>query len=335
MFLRSNGFSKFSKVETVMKRILAWSFLLTISISLAGPKVLAQTPEEPTVPTDSVVTGVHWPANDAVSHCGACHTSDTFADETAGSWLTTYGDFRWDVGVGGLPVGRYVFANLDDAILRRHLQLGKQKAIVVVSSGESDEANLDTGDVILKISGAPVEDVVQFKAVIDETDKRVVRLSAIREGKPIEVELEKSEVQGKKKTYQIGVRVEEPSDALRSQLRLFANEGIIVTEVVEDSPAQQAEIEKHDILLKAADERLTSLADLRSIVQKAEQTPVKLLVLRGGKELDIDVTPTVEKDTDQSAYCPRLAPFVDAMTNVHDGDFSGVYLGLPWKESKD
>lgn len=95
-------------------------------------------------------------------------------------------------------------------------------------------------------------------------------------------------------SFMIGVNCEPVSEALRAQLQLDDKSGLIVVNVVDDSPAGKAGIQKHDILMNANDRELATNDDLVEAVQTAgqEDSNVSLILVRGGKEQDIDVTPT-------------------------------------------
>ena len=53
--------------------------------------------------------------------------------------------------------------------------------------------------------------------------------------------------------YRIGVTLSEADDTLRSHLKLAASEGLVVTEVVNDSPAAKMGVKLHDVLTEVQD----------------------------------------------------------------------------------
>ena len=81
-------------------------------------------------------------------------------------------------------------------------------------------------------------------------------------------------------------------EALRTQLGLTDGQGLVVDDVMEKSPAEKAGLKKFDVLLAAGDKSLKSLEDLVTAVQNAKETPIALLVLRGGNKETNTVTPT-------------------------------------------
>jgi hypothetical protein len=93
-------------------------------------------------------------------------------------------------------------------------------------------------------------------------------------------------------TYWIGLRgrgVDDP--VLRTHLQLAEGTGIVVEDVVADSPAAKAGLQKHDIILRANDDMVDSMETLQTHVQAAKDKAIELEVIRLGKETTVKVTP--------------------------------------------
>jgi membrane-associated protease RseP (regulator of RpoE activity) len=92
-------------------------------------------------------------------------------------------------------------------------------------------------------------------------------------------------------TEWLGLALEPLSDVLADQLGLKT--GMVVDFLAADGPAQKAGLRKNDILLEANGTPIKALSDLLQVVAvaAAEKKPVGLAVLRGGKPLEITVTP--------------------------------------------
>jgi hypothetical protein len=90
--------------------------------------------------------------------------------------------------------------------------------------------------------------------------------------------------------YWIGVQTIPIDDALKSQLKL--EDRLIVRSVMPNSPAATGGIQQHDILLKIGDRDVRNLDDLLKAVSGQKEKAVKAVVLRGGKELTLDIQPT-------------------------------------------
>ncbi len=109
-------------------------------------------------------------------------------------------------------------------------------------------------------------------------------------------------------TFMIGVHCEPVSEALSAQLELDADTGLVVLNVSDDSPAQAAGIQKHDILMFADDRQLSRQVDLVEAVQMAgkEKGKISLTVIRAGKEIGIDVSPVERPESAQIGGMPGI-----------------------------
>jgi hypothetical protein len=93
----------------------------------------------------------------------------------------------------------------------------------------------------------------------------------------------------------IGLGCSPATDPLRAQLGL-KDEGVVVYDIVDGSPAQTAGFQKHDVLLKASvhggpDIDLKNAEDLVVAVKAANLKPFQVFLMRSGKPLTLDVTP--------------------------------------------
>jgi len=104
---------------------------------------------------------------------------------------------------------------------------------------------------------------------------------------------------------------------LRAQLDLPEQQGLIVVNVVPDSPAAKAGLKQYDILLRANDRDLHKMPELIDLVQTKD--PIKLDVLRKNKHEAITLTPEER---------PANAPVAQAEPGNGAG-FGGGQMPLP------
>lgn len=88
----------------------------------------------------------------------------------------------------------------------------------------------------------------------------------------------------------IGVHCDLADDVLRSHLKL-GDAGLIVLEVIDDSPAQEAGLQKSDILVQADGSELTQVEQLVDAVRESEGEALELVVVRSGDRLEVTATP--------------------------------------------
>ncbi len=71
------------------------------------------------------------------------------------------------------------------------------------------------------------------------------------------------DVQEQTKAYWIGVACESLSPAMRAQLGLAEEQGVLVQDVVAESPAAQAGLRRYDVILAVAEEPIGAPEALR------------------------------------------------------------------------
>jgi serine protease Do len=92
-------------------------------------------------------------------------------------------------------------------------------------------------------------------------------------------------------THSIGVTVVPADSTLRAQLGLPSEQGLVVTNVDLNSPAWEAGVAQHDVLLRLSDKPLTNPDDLSKQVDAVGEKPAGLEAIRQGKRIKLQVTP--------------------------------------------
>ncbi|MFM2166505.1 MAG: hypothetical protein RIS79_876 [Verrucomicrobiota bacterium] len=89
----------------------------------------------------------------------------------------------------------------------------------------------------------------------------------------------------------MGVLTREVPVELRSQFSLPDGFGLMVEEVMPDSPAKTAGIKPHDVLVKFADQNLVNMEQLMTLVRSTKKGEVvPFTIITGGKETQVNVT---------------------------------------------
>ena len=216
-----------------------------------------------------------------------------------------------------------------DAVLRSQLDLPANQGLVVVrvvEKGIAEQAGIKPNDVVLKLDDQPVGQVGRVKDLTLFFGKKPIQVSLIREGQPRQFTMTGPEV-GKPATstnYWVGVPVAPVDAMLRSHLTaLPANSGLIATDVIAESPAAKAGLQKYDILTKLNDIPLTKEETLREQVQKSDGKEIKVEVLRAGKPVSLSLTPEKHKS---SSHQVRTFVVTDPKTLVTNHIFSETSL---------
>ncbi|MBA4017067.1 MAG: hypothetical protein C0483_07845 [Pirellula sp.] len=100
-----------------------------------------------------------------------------------------------------------------------------------------------------------------------------------------------------------------PADAaLRAQLNLKDHEGLVVANILPESPAAKAGLQQFDVVTAIDGESLDGLHELMQAVHNGGEKELKLDVIRGGKRQTIAVKPAPRPDADRVFFrVPRGA----------------------------
>jgi serine protease Do len=185
----------------------------------------------------------------------------------------------------------------------------------VVPGGPSDKGGIKTGDIILKLDGKPVKDNTELtRRVAMAQVGDVLHLDALREGKPITLEVrsgvrpseeELAARDGKEPgkpvpppiaptdTAVLGLNVAMPSPALKRQFNLPpAASGLVITGILPHTQAAKKGFRPGDLVVMADNRPVGSVGEFEADVNavKASGRPsVLLLVQRDGQNTPVAI----------------------------------------------
>jgi len=97
------------------------------------------------------------------------------------------------------------------------------------------------------------------------------------------------------------------SDQARAHVKVPEGQGLVVAEVVPDSPAAQAGLERHDIVVAVDTTPARSVEDVKRVIdESAEGAAIQLEIIHKGKPKSVAVTPQ-QAPVDLPAH-PRIGP---------------------------
>jgi hypothetical protein len=93
-----------------------------------------------------------------------------------------------------------------------------------------------------------------------------------------------------KPTAYLGVLTSQVSRELRAQFALAEGFGLLVAEVMPDSPAKEAGLKEHDVLVTFEDQKLVNMEQLQTLVRsKKKDEAVSLSIISGGQTKQITI----------------------------------------------
>jgi S1-C subfamily serine protease len=152
----------------------------------------------------------------------------------------------------------------------------------VVKGSPAYLADFLKGDIIKKIGDIDLYDAKSYDSSLQKYEGQKVNVIYVRDGKEME-----KEIQFNYKTPILGVQVTDLNDEQRKQLDKKG--GVIVSDVIKDSPAYRAGLLKGDIIRKIDDIDLYNVESFQSIEQKYEGKKVEVIYIRNGKKIEQDI----------------------------------------------
>jgi hypothetical protein len=99
------------------------------------------------------------------------------------------------------------------------------------------------------------------------------------------------------KQFWIGVNLSEIEGAMRSQLSLPEGRGLLITEITENAPAQQAGLQQFDVITGWGDGKASgTVEEFSRVIQNSGGKTLAVQILRHAKSMTINVTP-IERPT--------------------------------------
>lgn len=181
----------------------------------------------------------------------------------------------------------------------------------VIDDGPADEAGIKKGDVILKYEGRSVRNTDELIAYVRKTppgEKAKIIVDRNGKSRKFEVKVEKYKSRmiidriedfghgfgfysDDSESGFLGVDMYDLTDGLREYFDVKDDEGVLVVNVIEDSPAEKAGFKSGDIIVKVGKRVIEDSDDLRKAISKHEpDEKVKIEYIRNKKKSSKTVT---------------------------------------------
>ena len=184
-----------------------------------------------------------------------------------------------------------------------NLKAGTQGALVqgVLPKSPAEKAGVRPGDVITHLNGKPIDSsgtltravalvppgqTANFTVLRGSEQKQfAIKVaqrpedeSAVARGAPDEGE------QGKEPSPKLGMSLDQITPEVQSQLGLDSADGLVITNVVPDGPADRANLRRGDVILEMNRQPVGRVDDVKAILNKLKENDLLLLRVRRGDQ---------------------------------------------------
>ncbi len=163
----------------------------------------------------------------------------------------------------------------------------------VVPGSPAEAGGVQRGDVIIVFDGKEIKDASDLPRIVAETPlKKTVSIKAIREGKEVDLKVTVTEMREEKMASlkqrvpeeSLGMTVDEITSRWVKEFNLRDRTGVVILEVVPDSPAEEANLQPGDVIREMARKPVRNLKDYQAAMEKMQRTgSILLFISRGGQ----------------------------------------------------
>jgi serine protease Do len=180
--------------------------------------------------------------------------------------------------------------------LAKSFGLDSTRGVLISEVSENSpaaEAGLKAGDVIIRLEGEPMADVTVLRnrvAMIAPGTK--VPMTVIRDGKEVRLEVTIGEqpadfsrmAMGRSDMplHDMGIVLQDLTEELADQFGYEMNQGVLVADVVQGSPAAEAGMKAGQLIEEVNKQRVRNLKELQAVLQASQETDKVLLRVRAG-----------------------------------------------------
>jgi serine protease Do len=164
-------------------------------------------------------------------------------------------------------------------------------------------AGLKRGDIIVKYDGQPVRSERELPEMVAQTPiGKTVPINVLRDGKPLTLDAKIAELhptneiasaENQTPGQSWGLAVQKMTPNLAQELGTSNDHGVVITRVRPDSPADDAGLQRGDIVLEIDHDKVKSTGEFADLAHKAqkEKKPALLLVERGNATMFTVINP--------------------------------------------
>jgi serine protease Do len=161
----------------------------------------------------------------------------------------------------------------------------------VIKGEPAEKAGVQTGDIIVAIDGRTIQDTPELLRIVAAIAVgKMVIVSVLRNGQEKRFEVtvgERKEIKDIARQVQpsdqLGMTVQEITPEMAAHFGLAEKTGVVVAQVKEGGPADEAGLQTQDILLEINRLRITSLKDYLAEISRGGPQEILLILVKRGK----------------------------------------------------
>lgn len=167
--------------------------------------------------------------------------------------------------------------------------------VLVVKVGRHSpaaRAGVHRGDLITAVNGQAVSSVEELRGALpDLSQGGSVTLTLRHDGVSEDVTITVEPPEPRPGRAHLGVIVMPIDPEVKARMALARDSGVVIVGVTPESPAQEAGLQRGDIILRFDDQEINSVRDLlRAVATAQPEAQATVVVLRGDQEVTVTVT---------------------------------------------
>ncbi len=228
--------------------------------------------------------------------------------------------------------------------MAKALQMGDQSGVMineVIDDSPAEKAGFEDGDVILEFNGKTISDNGDLtKAVRGTSPGDKVEVVVLRGGKNKTIDVEVGEREEKNVFFMsgddddftwtmdnemvmdfdndrgyMGVHLDDLNEQMGEYFGVEDGGGALVTEVIEDSPADKAGLKAGDVIIRIGENEVDSSKALHKVIGDTEpEQQMAVKVMRKGKSKDLSITLGEMPEQDYSKHMEFISEGDDHCT---------------------
>jgi len=181
----------------------------------------------------------------------------------------------------------------DDLASSLHLKSTKGALVAqVVQGGPADKAGVKQGDVISAFNNTEIKESHELSSLVAGTPiDREVPLRVVREGKELTLQVRTGRLASQEavepKAEQVsqgkwGLQLQELNPEQAAQMGLNGRQGVLVAGVQPGSPADNASVQRGDVVLEVNRQPVKNVGDVKEKIEKSGSKESLLLLIQRG-----------------------------------------------------